>query len=367
MSVPSGKRIKGIRAAAEKASIQLDIVDYAQVIHHPEVLIDALRPESWLKIDSPGEDISVQKHFIEQGWALQQHPQRALTSSIDFGELMATDDWFHGFTDFLKRLEQQVAHRHPTVRWLNSVHDILLMIDKWQTQHHLHQHHTPMPPLLGRIHNYADFKAILQNHPQEGKIFIKPRYGSSASGIIAYQRSRQGHQQAISTTRFDGEKAFNNKRPSRYTKEKDIEKLINHIAQYDAYVESWIPKPSTRLHGKSLAFDFRVVMLAGEPQHTIARASALPMTNLHLDSERVDPSTISKLYNKVALHDVLIHAAQAFPGAKIIGFDVISTPEKTWVLEANAFGDLLLNLTFQNQTPYETQLGYILQQEHTYA
>lgn len=351
-----------------KQLIDVQILDYAHILQTPERISDHLRPGSWLKIDSPGEDPQAQNFFIQQGWQHQQeqhpqHPSRPLNIPQEYGNLMASDDWYHGYALFLKTLEKHIP-AELNIQWINTIPSILLMTDKWHCQQHFLQHHIPVPPLLGRICDYDEFKTLLQQHPA-AQVFIKARYGSSASGVIAYRHnSRNGHskQQATSTTIFQNGQPFNSKRVRQYIRENDIATLINTIAQYDAYVEAWIPKPKLRLENKNLSFDFRTLMLGGTVRHEIIRASTHPMTNLHLDSHRIPPENIAAQYNQTHMHHILQQAAGTLPSATIIGFDAIATPQKTWVLEANAFGDLLLNVQHQGQTTYEAQLAYILQQ-----
>lgn len=363
LGVAGGKRMRHMQLAAKKFEpyIQLDILDYVSIIQTPERILDSLYSNSWLKIDSPGEDPQVQASFIRQGWQLQKHAHRPLELPTQHGQLMASDDWYYGYAAFLRRLESCIP-TELNIRWVNSIKSILLMTDKWHCQQHFQQHHVPTPVLLGQIHNYDEFQTLMQQHPT-AQVFIKARYGSSASGIIAYRRNRQGRQQASSTTIFENDLPFNSKRVRQYTQENDIARLINTIAQYDAYVENWIPKPRLNVQGKSLSFDFRTLMLNGQPQHEIIRASSQPMTNLHLDSHRIQSEQVKTQYGIAHMHDILKQAASTLPDAHIIGFDTIATPSKAWVLEANAFGDLLLDIQHQGQSTYEAQLTHILHQE----
>ena len=363
LGIAEGKRMRHMQLAGKKFEpyIQLNILDYTNIIQTPERILDSLPPNSWLKIDSPGEDPQVQEFFIRQGWQLQQHTHRPLQLPTQHGQLMASDDWYYGYADFLNRLESLITPE-LNIRWVNNIKSILLMTDKWCCQQHFQQYHIPTPQLLGQIHNYDEFQTLMQQH-SAAQVFIKARYGSSASGIIAYRRNRQGRQQASSTTIFENDLPFNSKRVRQYTQESDIARLINAIAQYDAYVENWIPKPRLNVQGKSLSFDFRTLMLNGQPQHEIIRASTHPMTNLHLDSHRIQSEQVKTQYGIAHMHDILEQAASTLPDAHIIGFDTIATPSKAWVLEANAFGDLLLDIRHQEQSTYEAQLACLLQQQ----
>lgn len=365
LGVANGKRVQGLRSAAQTLEPHLELVhvEYADVLKNPEVLLNALAPNCWLKIESPGEDLHVQNELIKQGWALQSYPARALKLPEVFGELTATDDWFHGFSHFLQKIESLIPPSYA-VQFLNSVESILLMTDKWQCQHHLQEHHIPTPKILGQIHDYESFKTLLQQHPQSSQVFIKPRFGSSASGVIAYRHNRRGQQIASSSITFEGDTAFNSKKVKRYTNPKDITRLINIIGPYGAYVEEWIAKPSLKVEKNQLSFDFRVVTIATKPHYQIVRASNHPMTNLHLDSKRLDAQMVNRKCDIPAMQATVNQAARAFSGATVIGFDVVCSASSSWVLEANAFGDLLLYITHQGRTTYEAQLHYILHQQN---
>lgn len=365
LGVANGKRVQGLRSAAQTLQPYLELVhvDYADALKNPEILLSVLTPYCWLKIESPGEDLHVQNELIRQGWALQNDPSRPLKLPEVFGELTATDDWFYGFSHFLQKIELLIPSNYD-VRFLNSVESILLMTDKWRCQHHFQEHHIPTPKILGQIHNYESFEALLQQYPESSQVFIKPRFGSSASGVIAYRHNRRGQQIASSSITFEGDTAFNSKKVKRYSNPKDITRLINIIAPYGAYVEEWIAKPGLKLDKCQLSFDFRVVTIATEPHYQIVRASSHPMTNLHLDSKRLEAQMVNGKCDIPAMQATVKQAARAFSGAAVIGFDVICSASSSWVLEANAFGDLLLYITHQGRTTYGAQLDYILHQQN---
>ena len=52
-------------------------------------------------------------------------------------------------------------------------------------------------------------------------------------------------------------------------------------------------------------------------------------------------------------------AAAAFPDSRSIGFDLIVRGCRTWVLEANGFGDLLPDLRHRGRTTYEDQAALV--------
>ena len=364
----NGKRIRGLQKAAERFSdiVDLHVCNYRDVLQNPQHLADALQHGCWLKIDSPAEDAQVQADLILQG--RQRHPQNAHRTSphaMALGELMASDDWYAGLSEALQNIERCIP-AGMQINWLNSVDSILLMMDKWKCQQHFIQSHICAPKLLGQIRSYNEFKLLMQEHQDITQCFVKSRYGSSACGVIAYRHNRRGRQQALSTSAFENGRLIHRKRIHAYTQAYDISSLIDVIAQYGAYVEAWIAKPALYEHCTyKKSFDIRVVALAGKAQHQIARASQSPITNLHLDSERVDVAKALPAQDIQCMHQAIAQAAGIINGARIIGFDAICTRSGTAFIEANAFGDYLPALLHGGQDTYSAQLMYILNQSRS--
>lgn len=371
LGVVNGKRLRGLQKAAKAfPDIDLHVCNYRDVINNPTLLLTHLQEGCWLKIDSPGEDPVVQRMFIEQGWVLNKHLNRALATPTHFGELIASDDWFAGFAYFLHTLESMIPSAWG-VRWFNTVNAILLMTDKWRCQNHLQQAQVPTPKLLGLIRNYDDLQAQMAQNTFEGsQVFVKSRYGSSASGVVAFRCNHRGQLQASSTTIFDNGRAFNEKRIQTYQNEVDVALLIDKVAQYGAYAEAWIPKPVLQIKGKASckkSFDFRCLTLAGMPTHQVARASRSPITNLHLDNERISTLDVRHFSNVSLLQTTIEQAACCFMDAHAAGFDIICSKQRAWVLEVNAFGDLLPGLKYLGQDTYSTQLAYLSAQEEKHS
>src|SRR5262249_1082148 len=124
------------------------------------------------------------------------------------------------------------------------------------------------------------------------------------------------------------------------------------------HVEAWIPKAS--VDGRIV--DVRVVTVAGEPIFRVLRKSRHPITNLHLGGERADAANLLARMSEravAALDDTCRAVARALPGALQLGIDVaVATGlARHYVLEVNAFGDLLKGITTgQGLDPYDVQL-----------
>lgn len=348
LGVVGGRRMRGLQDAARRhGGIELQCVDYADALRDPDAFHARVASGIALKIDSPGDDAWVQHQLSLRGWQANAGSPGSLTAApqpLAVGELMPTRDWFAGFAAFLRALPATAAPLTP-------VEDILLMTDKLNCQRHLGAHGVATPPLLGAIAGHVHLLDLLDAAGLD-RAFIKPRYGSSAAGVVAYRRNRRGDELAVTTVRSAGGRRFNAKRMQRYTDAREIAALIDTLAADDAYAEAWIPKPRTA--GGS--YDFRVVLVDGKPQHRIARVNDAPMTNLHLDARRAPVEALLEESGLNALLDTAQATAHAFPDSRLAGLDILVRGSRAWVLEANAFGDLLPRLSWQGRDTYEAQL-----------
>jgi hypothetical protein len=147
---------------------------------------------------------------------------------------------------------------------------------------------------------------------------------------------------------------FNSLRPRRYTAARDIARLVDTLAAQGAYLERWIPKPRApdALGGH---YDLRVVALDGQARQRVARVSRRPLTNLHLGNRRGTLEAWLDTDSMQALEAATKRAASVFPRSRMIGFDLILRDRRSWLLEANAFGDLLPNLLWQGRGTYDDQ------------
>lgn len=355
------RRTRHLLAAAESRkpglSASVEVIDWSVVLRDPDAVAARIREcgECGVKIDSSGDSTPLRDALIRHGWRCEGE-RGVPPAPLAHGEFAHQSLWFAGFADLLRRLDAA----SPDAVWFNAPHEILAMCDKLECQRRLNAIGAQTPPLFGRVESYAQLRERIDAAGTD-RAFLKARYGSSAAGVVAYRRNRDGRECAYSSAELVREngaiRLFNTLRPKRYEDSRDIAALIDAIAAQGAYAEAWIAKP--RIAGGA-HFDLRVVSVGGEPRQWVARVAAHPMTNLHLGNRRA------------AIDDVLDHAAQqrvvhatrtaaaAFPNACSIGFDLIPTHERVVVLEANAFGDLLPGATaWDGAETYDDQAAWI--------
>ncbi|XVJ70974.1 MAG: hypothetical protein HEQ39_16145 [Rhizobacter sp.] len=357
LGVPSSKRTQGLQLARARLGLApARLVPWREWMASPRVLDDQLREPCVFKIEPPGDDEQVHHRLLTWG---SQHIGHTSPAPLAFGELGAGDVWFQGFSLAMRQLESSLQGI-PHVQVVNAPVDILAMTDKWQCQERLQAQGINTPARLGLVSSYDDFLALLDQH-QLDRAFLKARYGSSAAGVVAYRRNRRGMEQATTSAQLvssdvklqSGKPAraqlFNVKRLQTYSSAAAIRQVIDLIAAQGAYAEAWIPKPRSGAGH----FDVRVVTLAGQARHRVARIGLRPMTNLHLDSQRADCAVLLSRADIGLLEATAEQAARAFANSHIIGLDMVVRPGSAQVLEANAFGDLLPGLLWDGKDTYE--------------
>ncbi|TDR46603.1 hypothetical protein DFR29_103137 [Tahibacter aquaticus] len=349
----ASRRSQLLQQACARAGVALDLLDWNAFLAAPALLAQRLAQgrHRWLKIDSPGEDADCAQRLRLLGW---QAGDRAAAppSPVLHGELATQHYWQAGFGQALGWIDAAVAGAAAPPRLLNSTAGIRGMTDKWQCQRTLAAH-VPVPPLLGLLHSLEQLDAQWPAGDWP-RVFLKPRYGSSAAGVIALQRHRDGRLSAYSSARRDASgRVFNHLRVSRYSRRSDIAALVDAIAAQGAYAEAWVRKPRAPSPQRG-HYDLRVVAHAGQARQRVARISRSPMTNLHLGNARAQPDWLDP-HRQASLARTIAAAAQAFPGCHSIGFDAIVTPHGTTLLEANAFGDLLPGLRHDGCETYDDQ------------
>jgi glutathione synthase/RimK-type ligase-like ATP-grasp enzyme len=354
LATSGSKRVRLMQAARGQLRLPpAQVLEWRDWLRQPSLLETALAQPGGFKIEPPGDDAAAHLHLLQDGCRLLERPP---VRAPEHSELLAMDTWFVGFAAAMQRLTEQLAAL-PQARVVNAPADITLMTDKLACQHHLAAHGVPVPSLLGPVHGYDHLQALLREHGLD-RVYLKPRYGSSASGVVAYRRNKAGRQQATSSAslqRLEGEpRLFNLKRISRYESTGEIASLVDALARQQLYAEAWLAKPRT---GDS-HYDLRVVTIGGQPAHRVARIGAQMVTNLHLDNQRGDAAGLLGPAGMAALESTATLAASAFPYSAVAGFDLVVRHGQAHVLEANAFGDLLPGLLWQGEDTYTAQLRH---------
>ena len=247
-------------------------------------------------------------------------------------------------------------------RMMNCPHDVEIMFDKCRCHARLAAAGVAVPRGItaGPIRCFDELSAAMRSNGVR-RVFVKLAHGSSASGVVAYQVNPDGRQRAITTVemvRQGGELVlYNSRRLCTYDDPRQIAELIDALARHRVHVEQWIPKAG--IDGRTL--DLRVLVIAGQVRHCVARMSRSPLTNLHLLNERANETRVRRRMGEQAWHAAMASCERAmacFPQSLHGGVDLLISADFRLhaVLEVNAFGDLLPGALWHGMDSYEAEI-----------
>jgi glutathione synthase/RimK-type ligase-like ATP-grasp enzyme len=363
-------RVAGYQAARARAGLTpAALLDYRDLIADPAGAAARISAPATVRIESPGRDAGVLAGLLMRGidksarLGLHHLGRQEIERQVgERGRLLPPRQLFFGLEDVLGALTRRV-HESGIPRGIRLVPDvgaILLAFDKSACHRHLAANGVPVPAALGEIGSFDALRAAMQA-ARLPRVFVKLQHGSAAAGTVALATSKFG-MQAVTTVEMVstavGVRLYNTRALRQYTSPAEVARLIDALAPHGLQVEAWIPKAS--VDGRIA--DLRVLVVAGEPVFRVLRKSRHPITNLHLGGERANADALlSRMPAKaVAALDTTCRAvARAFPGALQVGIDVAVAGglARHYVLEVNAFGDLLKGVTTgEGLDAYDMQL-----------
>jgi len=318
------RRVTAFAATLDRPPILLSWEDYLHDPHSQHTLAgcDLVRMESF------GEDLAVERLLVDLG--------DGDGSACTPGRITAPDALFRGLCRALDAWTLRPTAPHPAI--------VPRLFDKRLT---LAGIDVPVPE---RLPQPTSVEAIIDGVRSRGwhRTFVKLATGSSASGVGMLFTRRQPR--FMTSMQRSDTGWFNSLRIQRHD---DVVPPLSFLVDQGCVVEQAIDK--ARLDGAW--FDCRVVTILGEPRFVLVRQSRHPITNLHLGGwrgrldalrERCPP----KLF--AAAMESCRAVAHAYPGALHLGIDLCF--DRTWthhyILEVNAFGDLLPRLQVDGRTVY---------------
>lgn len=360
---PDDKRVTSFQAALTGLGYApAHVVSYLDIINGRVTLPDVVTAGAVVRIESPGKDFASNQaltalgaqHRLDNGLATAITPQQARQMPFDKGRMGYPGLWYAGFCAFLERVQTQLD-ACPPHRLMNHPHDIALMFDKRACYTHLATAGISVPPTLDPITSFGELEAAMRSHDMP-RVFVKLAHGSSAVGIVAYRTQGARHHAATTVemvTQGDDIRLYNTRRIRHLHDYAEIARLIDALCQHEVHVQKWMPK--ARLGSQH--FDLRVLVIAGSAAHTVARLSHNPMTNLHLLNDRITGDEVRQAIGDTGWHiarQTAVAADALFGRSLYAGVDVLLTPrmDTAYVLEVNAFGDLLLQSTYEGVDAY---------------
>jgi glutathione synthase/RimK-type ligase-like ATP-grasp enzyme len=316
---PANRRVTLFTAAAAWAGLSLETYAWRDVLTGGRVP----GPDATVRIDSPGEDAEVDRLL------------RGAAEPARHGQIIGSHAAYAGMRTAVDRVAAGGG------RMLNPSDDVLTMGDKRRCHAVLSEAGIPVPPALRPIMDYRDLRAAMADAGWS-RVFVKPAYGSSASGVLALAVAGP-RIMAMTTveTSFDG-RLFNSLRVRRYDDEATVEAIVDRLSLNDLHVERWFPKSGL----DDRVLDLRVVVIAGEPSHIVVRTSRTPLTNLHLGNARGDLDAVRAAAGPRGWEAAMRNCAEVarcFPRSLHVGVDLMFRVgwREHAVAEVNAFGDLL--------------------------
>lgn len=333
IATPEDKRARGFgEALARLGQPPATVIPWPAIIDDPEAALRPLEEGTIVRIDSPGMDEAALAALIACGGGCYGGGYRD-------GVWQPGAARFRGLELVLEALARVVATR--SLAMMTDPGDILSMSDKARCRALLAAAGIAIAPGLPGCQDVQELHAAMTRIGWS-RVFVKPRWGSSGAGIIAYQRSG-ARTRAVTTLRSapDG-RVLVSKRLQHLDDPALIHDLLGRVLSDGAVVERWIPKLTT----PGGPVDLRVVVIGGVPRHRIARVGSGPITNLHIDARRLDVETLfatTPMARQSAVWDLAREIGAAFPRSWYLGVDVLLTHGVRDVMagEVNAWGDLL--------------------------
>jgi glutathione synthase/RimK-type ligase-like ATP-grasp enzyme len=360
---PEHRRVEFFQTALHSCGLkQARVVAYDTLLREGPNALAEVDSRHIVRLESPGQNAAVQRALIERGARVMDSCRldHEALAAMERGRIIHPDQWYRGFADLLTELDGVLAPRR--VRWINHPHDIAVMFDKTACHTRLNDAGLQTPQRLVAPRNYDQLRDEMRA-VGVARVFVKLRYSSSGSGIIALQTAgaRVTARTTIETVTRTGEvRLYNSRRIGYFDDERAIAELVDALCQHDVHVERWVPKAGC----DGAMYDLRVMLIGGHIRHVVVRQSAVPMTNLHLGGKRGDaqrvlgslpPATLERAWADCR------RVAEIFPRSVCCGIDLLFTPSlrKHAVLEANAFGDFLPGIIDAGETTHAAQISLL--------
>lgn len=242
------------------------------------------------------------------------------------------------------------------INFLNNPKSIYETLDKIKCKQKLIEKNIPVTNMIAyNIKNYDELINILIEKKQF-KVFIKPKYGSGASGVIAYQFNNKSFKEiAYTSIKLNKDnQLFNTKNIYKIDNHNIIREIINKLCKQNIIIETWEPK----MKFENTSFDLRVVYQFGKISFIAARGSKSPITNLHLNNCAIPIKKINLDENIISdIDNICKNVISCFENLNICGIDILLTPnKKIKVIEVNGQGDLIYQDIYNKNQIYKTQL-----------
>jgi hypothetical protein len=355
-------RVEAFQNALARAGLApARLIDYRDVCACPAGLAHEMPAAAVLRIESPGRDATVTQALLAAGVSpcrTAGEPFIAADEFVEKGRILEPRQAFRGLGVVLDHVSDALASR-PDVTSLLDPNLIKLAFDKRQCHAALSAAGVSVPRTLTPPTCFADLIEQMRKASLP-RVFVKQQHSSAASGMVAFAASPHGFV-AWTTTELvnaqGGVKLFNTRAVRRLVRTADISALIDALIPLGVHLEAWVPKAGIG----GLSCDLRVVVVDGEPAHMVLRKSATPFTNLHLGNTRAPAAELKARMSETSWSELLDNCRRVgrmFGRSFHVALDIVVTVDlrRHYVLEVNAFGDLLRGVEVDGLDPYAFEI-----------
>ena len=364
---PTNRRVGLFQAAlAAQGLAPATVIAWTDVIAHgADATLGALDDEpAIVRIDSAGEEDEVERALIRRGESAARAEGYAAIDARqldavprELGRILCPRQQHLGFVAVLRELDAVFAAR-PAWRVVQPVRAIEELFDKRVTSAKWSALGIPVPEPMRDVRDPDDLRAKMRA-AEWSTVFVKVASSSSASCLAIFTHDGK-REHAITTVEDTGEARYNTRRLQRVTTRRGLDRLLGFLLAEGAQIERAIPK--AQLAGAY--FDLRVLTIDGVPAFVVVRSAPHPITNLHLGGQRGDLEALRQRVPAESWEAAMAScvAVQQASGAFHVGVDLMFEPSLRAhrVIEGNAFGDLLPNLTRDGLDVYEWQIARLV-------
>jgi hypothetical protein len=356
---PENRRVHLFADAARGAGFDVWVAPWIEVIARPDILVDGASDEPRVvRIDTWGEDTEVERALLRRGAAVGASPRFVEPAAIDEataerGRIVAPRQAYEGALAVLDAVAI-VLETRPSWRVMQPIAAIRTAFDKAKTHALAASLGLPVPRALPRVASPEELVDRMTASAMT-RAYVKVGCTSSASCLALVERAPQGVS-VITSVEVDGPRLYNSLVVRRYTRPHLVAQVLGFLLGEGAHVEEAINKlPMSGRHA-----DVRIVAVPGAEPFAVVRTSRVPITNLHLGGVRADVDAYRRRLPAGAWDAALGHAetlARAL-GAWHLGVDIAfdRASGSPYVLEANAFGDLLPGVERAGESIYACEV-----------
>ena len=357
-----GRRIKTFTDCLKNKGIyNYSVMDWTEVLKDRKELEKNIKKSNIVRIEPPEKNTDIYKLFLDIGAESGEFQKDNVNNNYNENIIISPKSWFKGVEHTFLVIDKLIKENKDILS-MCDLKEALVMMDKSKTYEFLEGKgkNYYLPEKMPEYRNYDEF--FEENKNNFIKCFIKLRYGSGSTGVIAYSNNPKIKEEKIFTSlnysKENGNKTFfSTYNVKSYTDKKVIRDMINWVIENGAHIEKWIPK---LIHEKK-GFDTRVFVLDKKSEYLLSRLSNSPITNLHLKNERKESEEFLKKNETDIIKKASEEVMSLFSKSLYSGVDIILANNlKPYVIDVNPFGDLFYNLTGTDKNVHYREIDKIL-------